>query len=100
MKMESLKSRISDFLNSEDGRVGVKAPLALGVATGGLLLAQAMTAPDADAWKQCTSDSQCNQAAGEACRYTRIVMGSEWVFVPAMNMHMWVDVVEEYYVCR
>jgi len=46
--MKNLKSKIRDFLNSEEGRVGVKAPLALGVAAGGLMFAQAMvTTPEA-----------------------------------------------------
>ena len=69
--------------------MGVKSPLALGVAAGGLMLAHAMTAPDADAWKQCTTDSQCDQEAGEsACRYTRLIVGSEWVWNQALNMHV------------
>lgn len=55
--MKDLKSRISDFLASEDGRVGVKAPLALGVAAGGLMLAQAfVVTPTADA---CTNQDDC-----------------------------------------
>ena len=32
--MKNLKSKIRDFLASEEGRVGVKTPLALGVAAG------------------------------------------------------------------
>lgn len=98
--MKNLKSKVRDFLNSEEGRVGVKSPLVLGVAAGGLMLAHAMTAPDADAWKQCTTDSQCNQEAGEACRYTRLIVGSEWVWNQALNMHVLEPIVEEYYVCR
>ncbi len=35
MKMKNLKSRLRDFLNSEDSCVGVKAPLAISVAAGG-----------------------------------------------------------------
>ena len=38
----NLRDKFRDFLQSEEGRVGVKAPLAVGIAGGSLLLAQAM----------------------------------------------------------
>ena len=38
----NLRGKIRDFIQSEEGKVGVKAPLTLGVATGGILLAQAI----------------------------------------------------------
>ena len=38
----NIRSKISDFLKSEEGRVGVKSPLALGVASASVLLAQAI----------------------------------------------------------
>ena len=38
----NLRDKFRDFLQSEEGRVGVKAPLAVGIASGSLLLAQAM----------------------------------------------------------
>jgi len=57
--MKNLKSKISDFLASEEGRVGVKTPLALGVAASGLMLAQAMiTTPEAAA-QGCTVHADC-----------------------------------------
>ncbi|MDE0427611.1 MAG: hypothetical protein OXN25_22380 [Candidatus Poribacteria bacterium] len=57
--MKNLKSKIRDFLDSEEGRVGVKTPLALGVAAGGLMLAQAMVViPDAAA-QGCTVNADC-----------------------------------------
>ena len=57
--MKNLKFRIQDFLASEEGRVGVKTPLALGVAAGGLMLAQAMiTTPEAAA-QGCTVHADC-----------------------------------------
>ncbi len=65
--MKDLKSKIQDFLNSEEGRVGVKTPLALGVAAGGLMLAQAMvTTPEVAAQgctvnADCPDDQQCEQ---------------------------------------
>lgn len=61
--MKDIKSRISTFLASEEGRVGVKAPLALGVAAGGLMLAQAfVVTPNAEACNNnadCDDDQQC-----------------------------------------
>ena len=57
--MKDLKSKIQDFLNSEEGRVGVKSPLALGVAAGGLMLAQAMVATPEAAAQGCTVHDDC-----------------------------------------
>ena len=42
---KNLRGKFREFLASEEGRVGIKAPLALGIASGGFLLAQAMQAP-------------------------------------------------------
>ncbi|RKU36184.1 hypothetical protein C6496_14965 [Candidatus Poribacteria bacterium] len=97
MKMENLKSRISDFLNSEDGRVGVKAPLTLGVAAGGLLLAHAMTAPDADAGRVCDNDSQC--PGNQTCQERRIVVGTREVWCPDRG-HVIEDIVEIHTFCQ
>jgi hypothetical protein len=58
--MKNLKSNIRDFLNSEDGRVGVKKPLTAGVAAGGLMLLQAMiSTPEAQAYQLCSSNGDC-----------------------------------------
>ena len=38
----NLRNKFRDFLTSEEGRIGVKTPLAVGIAGGSLLLAQAM----------------------------------------------------------
>ena len=38
----NLRGKICQFLASEDGKVGVKSPLALGIATGSVFLAQAI----------------------------------------------------------
>ena len=46
---KSIRGRISEFLKSEEGRVGAKSPLALGVASASVLLAQAMVTPSAEA---------------------------------------------------
>ena len=46
----SLRGRIREFMQSEEGKVGVKSPLTLGVATGSILLAQTIVStPQADA---------------------------------------------------
>ena len=69
--MRNIKSRIQDFLTSEEGRVGVKAPLALGVAAGGLMLAQAfVVTPTADA---CNNQADC--ASDQICTYVLYQMG-------------------------
>ena len=36
---KNLRGKIREYIASEDGKVGVKSPLTLGVAAGGLLLA-------------------------------------------------------------
>ena len=60
--------KINHFLKSEDGRVGVKAPLTLGIAGGSLLLAQSVLSPSAYAGAdECYSDAHCDD--GEVCRY-------------------------------
>ena len=47
---KNLRDKISAFIASEEGRVSVKAPLTIGVATGSILLATAIVGtPHADA---------------------------------------------------
>ena len=53
MKKNNIRGKISQFLKSEEGRVGVKSPLALGVASASVLLAQAMVTPSAQAHLTC-----------------------------------------------
>ena len=62
---KNLRDKFRDFLASEEGRVGVKAPITAGVVGGGLLLAQAMLATDAQAHMECQSDGDCD--AGKRC---------------------------------
>ncbi len=62
----NLRDKFRDFLVSEEGRVGVKAPLAVGIAGGSLLLAQAMLATDAQAHMECYDDDDCD--AGKRCQ--------------------------------
>ena len=42
---KNLRGKIREYIESEDGKVGVKTPLTLGVAAGGLLLAHAIVGP-------------------------------------------------------
>lgn len=57
--------KIKHFLRSEEGHVGLKTPLVLGVASGSLLAAQAVLSPSAHASSECSSDSDCG--TGKAC---------------------------------
>jgi len=65
---KNLRGKIREYIQSEDGRVGIKSPLALGAAVGSVLLAQAIigTTP-AHAW-QCRAEfgnADCDP--GEIC---------------------------------
>ena len=61
----NLRGRIREFVQSEEGKVGVKGPLTLGVATGSILLAQSIIGtPKADAW-MCQFNDDCG--AGRVC---------------------------------
>ena len=62
---KNIRSKISDFLTSEEGRVGVKSPLALGAASASVLLAHAMVSPSAQAHWECYSNDDCPE--GEGC---------------------------------
>ena len=56
---KNIRSRISDFLKSEEGHVGVKSPLALGTASASLLLAHVIVTPSAQAHMECYSNGDC-----------------------------------------
>ena len=59
--------KINHFLKSEAGRVGLKTPMALGIASGSLLLAQSVLSPSAYAGgHECYDDSDCDP--GEFCK--------------------------------
>lgn len=60
----NIRDKISEFLKSEEGRVGAKSPLTLGVASASLLLAQVMVTPSAQAHLECYPGS-CPE--GEHC---------------------------------
>ena len=56
---KDLRGKIREFVQSEEGKVGVKSPLTLGAAVGSVLLAEAIVStPRAEAW-QCMKDRDC-----------------------------------------
>ena len=55
----NLRGKIRDFIASEEGKVGVKSPLTLGVATGSILLAQAIVGAPEAAAQPCMDNNQC-----------------------------------------
>lgn len=58
---KNLRGKIREFVQSEEGRVGVKSPLTLGVATGSILLANAIVATTpAAAGAPCHDDDDCH----------------------------------------
>ena len=63
---KNLRGKIREFVQSEEGKVGIKSPLTLGVAAGSILLAQAVVGtPHAEAWmcqfnKDCALDEKCS----------------------------------------
>ena len=54
----NLRGKIHEFIASEEGRVGVKGPLTLGVVTGSILLAEAIIGNPVEA-RTCTNHAQC-----------------------------------------
>lgn len=60
---KNLRGKIREFVQSEEGKVGMKSPLTLGVATGGLLLAQVIIGtPRAEAFNDCWTKDDCHIA--------------------------------------
>ena len=64
---KNLRTKINDFIFSEEGRVGVKSPLTLGFVGGGMLLAQAILPSPTEAHLVCWYDYEC--ASDEVCHY-------------------------------
>ncbi len=73
---KNLRGKIREYIASEDGKVGVKSPLTLGVAAGGLLLAHAIVGtPKAEAgW--CHSQSECDNFGS-----TTYVCSGPWILI-------------------
>ena len=68
---KNLRGKIREYIQSEDGKVGVKTPLTLGVAAGGLLLAHAIVGPsvgtsDEDPGMCSQEDPEC--PPGHTCK--------------------------------
>ena len=56
----NLRSKIREFVQSEEGKVGIKSPLGLGVAAGGILLAQVIIGTSqVEAQDECWDDDDC-----------------------------------------
>ena len=62
-----IRSKIAEFINSEEGKVGVKTSLSLGLVGGGLLLMQTMFPSTAKADFKCWNDGDC--ANDEVCYF-------------------------------
>ena len=62
----NLRGKIREFVQSEEGKVGIKSPLTLGVAAGSMLLAHAIIGtPRTEAWMchfnhECEDDEICS----------------------------------------
>lgn len=57
---KNLRGKIREFIASEEGKVGVKGPLTLGIATGSALLAQAIIGTSAEA-RTCVNHADCGK---------------------------------------
>ena len=71
---KNLRGKIREYIQSEEGKVSVKSPLALGVAAGGLLLAHAIVGtPQAEAgW--CHNTGECYGSGSYIC-------GGPWILI-------------------
>lgn len=64
---ERLRDKVTEFINSEEGKVGIKTSLSLGLVGGGILLMQTMFPTAAKAHFECFSDDDC--ANDEYCKF-------------------------------
>lgn len=73
---KNLRGKIREYIASEDGKVGVKSPLTLGVTAGGLLLAHAIIGtPQAEAgW--CSHEDPCPD--GHDCLGPWVKVNGKW----------------------
>ena len=62
---KKLRSKIMEFINSEEGKVGVKTSLTFGLVGVGLLLMQTIFPSVAKANFECFSNDEC--ASDEGC---------------------------------
>ena len=66
---KNLRDKIHTFLQSENGKVGIKSSLTLSIASSSLLLAQMILTPYADAGFECRTHEDCAQSEGELCYF-------------------------------
>lgn len=64
---KKLRSKIMEFINSEEGKVGVKTSLTFGLVGVGLLLMQTIFPSVAKAQFKCWSNDEC--ADDEVCAF-------------------------------
>ena len=62
---KNLRGKIREFVQSEEGKVGIKSPLTLGVAAGGVLLAHAVVGTPQTEAAGCMEHWECGQ--GKKC---------------------------------
>ena len=64
---KNLRGKIREFVQSEEGKVGVKSPLTLGAAVGSVLLAQAIVGTPTEAHGGlCEKNDHCH--GGQICK--------------------------------
>ena len=63
--IQEFRNEVEQFLTSEVGQATVRGPLALGVASGALLLSQMV--PTSSAQSNCVGDADCG--SGERCEW-------------------------------
>ena len=56
---QDIRNKVKQFLISEVGQATIKGPLALGVASGALLLSQIVHTPSAHNYSECRSSDDC-----------------------------------------
>ena len=73
---KKLRSKIMEFINSEEGKVGVKTSLTFGLVGVGLLLMQTIFPSAAKAQFECFSGDEC--ADDEVCVFWQDEYTSEY----------------------
>jgi len=63
--IQEFRNEVQQFLTSEVGQATVRGPLALGVASGALLLSQIVHTSSAHDTRECSSSADCS--SGERC---------------------------------
>ena len=62
---QDIRNEVKRFLTSEVGQATLKGPLALGIASGALLLSQIAQTSSAHNYSECRSSNDCS--SGERC---------------------------------